>query len=87
MTVISSPRVLLLLFRRIIMQKKQDMFAEYPDVVDVEQLRRMLGGISRKLAYRLLASGELRSVRIGRSYRIPKLCVIEYLTGESADAA
>ncbi len=87
MTVISSPRVLLLLFRRIIMQMKQDMFAEYPDVVDVEQLRRMLGGISRKLAYRLLASGELRSVRIGRSYRIPKLCVIEYLTGEGSDAA
>ena len=69
------------------MQMKQDMFAEYPDVVDVEQLRRMLGGISRKLAYRLLASGELRSVRIGRSYRIPKLCVIEYLTGEGSDAA
>ena len=87
MTVISSPCVLLLLFGRIIMQKKNDMFAEYPDVVDVEQLRRMLGGISRKLAYHLLASGELRCVRIGRSYRIPKLCVIEYLTGESADAA
>ena len=90
MTVISSPCVLLLLFGRIIMQKKNDMFAEYPDVVDVEQLRKMLGGISRKLAYRLLASGELRCVRIGRigrSYRIPKLCVIEYLTGESADAA
>ena len=87
MTVISSPRVLLLLFRRIIMQKKNDMFAEYPDVVDVEQLRKMLGGISRKLAYRQLASGELRWVRIGRSYRIPKLCVIEYLTGDDVDAA
>ena len=68
-------------------QRKHEMFVEYPDVVDVEQLRRMLGGISRKLAYRLLASGELRSVRIGRSYRIPKLCVIEYLTGTDADAA
>ena len=66
---------------------KRDMFAEYPDVVDVEQLRRMLGGISRKLAYRLLASGELRCVRIGRSYRIPKLCVIEYLTGDTGNAA
>ena len=87
MTVISSPHVLLLLFRRIIMQKKNDMFAEYPDVVDVEQLRKMLGGISRKLAYRLLASGELCCVRIGRSYRIPKLCVIEYLTGDDVDAA
>lgn len=67
--------------------RTREMFAEYPDVVDVEQLRKMLGGISRKLAYRLLASGELRCMRIGRSYRIPKLCVIEYLTGENADAA
>ena len=64
------------------MQKKQEMFKEYPDVVDVEMLCKMLGGISRKLAYRLLATGELRSVRVGRSYRIPKCCVIEYLTGQ-----
>ena len=63
------------------MEKNKEMFAEYPDVVDVEMLRQMLGGISRKLAYRLLASGELRSVRIGRSYRIPKCCVIDYLLG------
>ena len=61
--------------------RERKLFAEYPDVVDVEQLRKMLGGISLKLAYRLLASGELRSVRIGRSYIIPKCCVIEYLTG------
>ena len=67
--------------------RNREMFVEYPDVVDVEQLCKMLGGISRKLAYRLLASGELRCVRIGRSYRIPKLCVIEYLTGTDADAA
>lgn len=66
---------------------KHDMFAEYPDVVNVEQLCKMLGGISRKLAYRLLASGELRCVRIGRSYRIPKLCVIEYLAGDTGNAA
>ncbi len=66
--------------------RERKLFAEYPDVVDVEQLRKMLGGISRKLAYRLLASGELRSVRIGRSYRIPKCCVIEYLAGtDSSD--
>ena len=63
--------------------KTYEMFADYPDVVDVEMLQTMLGGISRKLAYRLLASGELRSVRVGRSYRIPKLCVIEYLNGQN----
>lgn len=62
--------------------KQQAMFAEYPDVVEVDDLRKMLGGISKKLAYRLLAEEEIRSVRVGRAYKIPKLCVIEYLLGE-----
>ena len=59
--------------------KKMSMFENYPDVVEVEDLRKMLGGISRKLAYRLLADDEIRSVKVGRSY---KVCVIEYLMGE-----
>jgi len=62
--------------------KKAVMFENYPDVVEVDDLRKMLGGISRKLAYRLLADQEIRSVRVGRSYKIPKVCVIEYLLGE-----
>ena len=60
--------------------KKQAMFEDYPDVVDVDGLCKMLGGISRKLAYRLLIDQKIKSVRIGRSYKIPKICVIEYLT-------
>ena len=59
--------------------KKKEMFGEYPDIVDVDGLCKMLGGISRKLAYRLLNDQEIRSVRIGRSYKIPKIYVIEYL--------
>ena len=39
--------------------KKVSMFENYPDVVEVEDLRKMLGGISRKLAYRLLADDEI----------------------------
>ena len=62
--------------------KTMSMFENYPDVVEVEDLRKMLGGISRKLAYRLLADDEIRSVKVGRSYKIPKVCVIEYLMGE-----
>lgn len=58
------------------------MFEKYPDVVEVDDLRVMLGGISKKLAYRLLADQEIKSVRVGRSYKIPKICVIEYLMGE-----
>ena len=62
--------------------KKQSMFENYPDVVEVNDLRVMLGGISKRLAYRLLADQEIRSVRVGRAYKIPKICVIEYLLGE-----
>ena len=62
--------------------KKQSMFENYPDVVEVDDLRKMLGGISKKLAYRLLSDQEIRSVRVGRPYKIPKICVIEYLMGE-----
>ena len=47
-----------------------------------KNLRKMLGGISKKLAYRLLSDQEIRSVRVGRTYKIPKICVIEYLMGE-----
>ena len=62
--------------------KKQSMFENYPDVVEVDDLRKMFGGISKKLAYRLLSDQEIRSVRVGRTYKIPKICVIEYLMGE-----
>lgn len=64
--------------------KKQRMFESFPDVVDVNDLCKMLGGISKKLAYRLLEEQTIRSVRVGRSYRIPKVCVMEFLLGEDA---
>ena len=57
------------------------MFEKYPDVVEVKELCQMLGGISKKLAYRLLANGEIFSVRVGRSYNIPKMSLIAHLTG------
>ena len=31
---------------------RQEMFREYPDVVNIEQLCEMLGGVSVKAAYR-----------------------------------
>ena len=54
------------------------MFKEFPDVVDVKTLGRMLG-ISVKSAYRLLESNQIRHKKIGRIYRIPKNAVISYL--------
>lgn len=66
----------------VMMNDKIKIFEKYPDVVEVEQLREMLGGISRKVAYKLLAEKEIHSVRVGRTYKIPKACVIEYLLDE-----
>ena len=54
------------------------MFKSYPDVVSVEILQDMLG-ICWKNAYLLVKHNKIRSARVGRSYKIPKLCVVEYL--------
>ena len=68
-------------------ERHEPMFPNYPDVVNVEQLCEMLGGISVKAGYRLLKSGAIKSFVIARRYRIPKLNVIDYLEGkEKPDA-
>ena len=55
------------------------LFVDYPDVVNVEQMCEMLGGICDKTAYRLLKSGKIKGFIVGRRYRIPKLNILEYL--------
>ena len=59
------------------------LFKEYPDVVNVQQLCEMLGGIGVKTAYRLLKNGAIKSLSIGKGYKIPKIYVFEYLTTPS----
>ena len=58
---------------------RQEMFREYPDVVNIEQLCEMLGGVSVKAAYQRLHSGEIAFFRIGRGVRIPKEDVIRFV--------
>lgn len=60
------------------------IFKEYPEIVNVKQLSKMLD-ISYVLASKLVSSGEIFSKRIGREYKIPKFEVVKYLY--SADAA
>ena len=54
------------------------LFKEYPDVVDVKQLSDMLH-INIKAAYQLLIDKKIFSIKIGRIYRIPKDCVIDFI--------
>ena len=55
------------------------MFTEYPDLVDIVQLRKMLG-IGITLAYRLVRNNTIPSIKVGREYKIPKRNIIAYLT-------
>lgn len=57
------------------------MFPEYPDIVDIKQLQKMLG-ISRHLAYDLISEGTIRGVKIGNTFKIPKVNVIRYVLDE-----
>ena len=51
---------------------------DYPDVLNIEQLSEVLG-ISTKTGYRLLREGTINSIRVGRTYRIPKVYLLSYL--------
>lgn len=55
------------------------VFKDYPDVVNIEQMCRMLGGISTKTGYQLLRSGKIEAFLIGRKYMIPKINILQYL--------
>lgn len=54
------------------------MFDAYDDVVTIEDLMEMLD-IGRNKAYELLQSGQIKSFKVGKSYRIPKICIQNYV--------
>lgn len=56
-----------------------NLFKEYPDVVRVYQLKEMLPKIGKNKIYELLKNKKIRSKRIGRTYYIPKISIINYL--------
>ena len=62
----------------------QHSFKGYPDVLNVEQVSEVLG-ISTKSVYKLLKDSSLKSLKIGREFKIPKLYVLQYLKILAAD--
>ena len=63
----------------------RQMLAGYPDVMDVEQMSTALG-VSVKTGYKLLKTGEVKGLKVGRAYKIPKVRLIEYLLQEPSCA-
>ena len=56
----------------------QEKLQKYPPVLSVKDLEDILR-ISHNTAYALVRSGQIHSVRTGRSYRIPINAVVDYL--------
>ena len=57
------------------------MLQEYPDVMNIEQVSVVLG-VSTKAVYGLIKDGHLSVLKIGRTYRIPKIRLVAYLYGD-----
>lgn len=56
---------------------------ELPLVLRVEDLMPVLG-IGRNTAYELVRSGQIRSIKIGVQFRIPREAVAEFIAGSAA---
>ena len=61
------------------MENKYRSFDELHLTLRVEDLMPILN-IGRNTAYELVRTKQIRSVKVGRQLRIPKQCLIDYLT-------
>lgn len=54
------------------------MLKEYPDIMNIDQVCQVLG-VSTKTGYKLITDGKLCCLKVGRTYRIPKVHLFKYL--------
>lgn len=52
---------------------------EYPDILEVPHLCKILGGINKSTVYDLIKSGEIQSMKIGKKYLTPKINILKFL--------
>ena len=62
-----------------IINRSNEMFADYDDIVSINDIMKMLH-IGRSNVYKLLREKEIKCVRVGVKYIIPKKSVIEFLS-------
>lgn len=54
------------------------MFEKYKDILSVKELCKALN-ICQSIAYKLLKENQIKYIRIGNIYKIPKKYLIEYI--------
>lgn len=62
---------------------KYHSLEDLPMVLRVEDLMPVLG-IGRNTAYDLVRSGQIKSIKVGTQYRIPRSAVAEFISGSAA---
>ena len=51
---------------------------DFPEVMSIEQVGRALQ-VSTKTVYKYINDGQLECLKVGRAYRVPKVCLFAYL--------
>ena len=51
---------------------------DYPEIMSVEETSAVLG-VSTKTVYKMLKNGAIPNMKVGRSYRIPKVHLLSFL--------
>jgi len=57
---------------------KENLFEDYKDILIFDELIEILK-VGKNTGYNLLQTKEIYSKKIGKEYKIPKICVIDYL--------
>lgn len=57
---------------------------EYPNLLTFNEAKKLLS-IGRSTMYNLLHGDEIKYIRIGRDFKIPKTSVIDYLNNKAAE--
>ena len=64
---------------------RREIFMDFPDVVGVEGLCKMLGGIGKNLGYQLLREKKIPHIRVGRTIKIAKPDIINFVLNIESD--
>ena len=59
-----------------------DTLQNYGDVLEVKDIQEILK-VGKNQAYALVSNGEIKSIKLGKVYKIPKLYLLEFLYGTS----
>ena len=57
----------------------KEMFTEYDEILSIEDVMEILH-IGKNSVYSLLKSNEIRNIRVGKRYVVPKQSVINFIT-------